>query len=62
MIEKPNTEDILEDAELTSENNPIVRSEAKRLFQEYDSDDMEGEPEGPPTKVNKRNPQKPTPK
>ena len=62
MIEKPNTEDILDDAELTSENNPIVRSEAKRLFQEYDSDDMEGEPEGPPTKVNKRNPQKPTPK
>ena len=27
------------DVDLTSENNPSVRSEAKRLFQEYDSDD-----------------------
>ena len=27
------------DVDLTSENNPGVRSEAKRLFQEYDSDD-----------------------
>ena len=33
--------------DLTSEDNPGVRAEAKRLFQEYDSDDMEDDARNP---------------
>ena len=41
-IEDPRRPDSpFDEHDLTSEDNPAVRAEAKRLFQEYDSEDME---------------------
>ena len=34
----PPNQEILEDHELTSQNNPVVRAEARRLYDEFDSD------------------------